>query len=105
MVTATDDALAAIVALTEAHGRLMFFQSGGGRDGPPICLREGELPTGHADLLLGTVGGAPFYVDADQYEAWGRPELVLDLAPGPPPGFSLGHADTHFVTRARAAPG
>ena len=34
-----------------------------------------------------------------------RPELVLDVALGPPPGFSLGQADTQFVTRARAAPG
>jgi uncharacterized protein (DUF779 family) len=40
-VSATDDALEAIAALTLAHGRVMFFQSGGCCDGSsPICLPE-----------------------------------------------------------------
>jgi uncharacterized protein (DUF779 family) len=98
-VTATNDALAAIAALTEAHGRLAFFQSGGCCDGSsPICLPEGELPAGPGDLLLGEIGGAPFYIDADQYERWNRPAFVVDVAPSAPEGFSLGYAGTHFVT-------
>jgi uncharacterized protein (DUF779 family) len=98
-VTATNDALAAIAALTEEHGRLAFFQSGGCCDGSsPICLPEGELPAGPGDLLLGEIGGAPFYIDADQYERWNRPAFVVDVSPSPPEGFSLGYADTHFVT-------
>jgi hypothetical protein len=101
MVRATDDALAAIVALTEVHGRLMFFQSGGCCDGSsPMCLCDGELPIGPNDLLLGTVGGAPFCIDGDQYERWNRPAFVLDVAPGAPEGFSLGAGDTHFVSRS-----
>ena len=41
-VSATDDALEAIAALTRAHGGLMFFQSGGCCDGSsPICLPDG----------------------------------------------------------------
>ena len=99
-VTATDDALAAIAALTEAHGRLMFFQSGGCCDGSsPICLREGELPIGPNDLLLGTVGGSSFYIDAEQYERWNSPAFVLDVASSAPEGFSLGAGETHFVSR------
>jgi uncharacterized protein (DUF779 family) len=98
-VTATNDALAAIAALTEAHGRLAFFQSGGCCDGSsPICLPEGELPAGPGDLLLGEIGGAPFYIDADQYERWNRPAFVVGVAPSAPEGFSLGYAGTHFVT-------
>jgi uncharacterized protein (DUF779 family) len=100
-VKATDDALAAIAALTEEHGKLMFFQSGGCCDGSsPICLPEGELPTGPNDLMLGSVGGASFYIDADQYERWNRPRFLLDVSPSPPEGFSLGSGDTHFVSRA-----
>ncbi len=99
-VRATDAALDAIEALTDVRGRVMFFQSGGCCDGSsPICLPEGELPLGPHDLLLGRVGGAPFYIDTDLYERWNRPAFLLDVSPGAPEGFSLGVADTHFVTR------
>lgn len=99
-VSATDDALEAIAALTHAHGGLMFFQSGGCCDGSsPICLPEGELPLSPHDLELGEVGGAPFYIDADLYERWNRPAFLLDISPSPPEGFSLGAGKTHFVTR------
>jgi uncharacterized protein (DUF779 family) len=33
-----------------------------------MCLRAGELAPGAGDVRLGDVGGAPFYVDAEQYE-------------------------------------
>jgi uncharacterized protein len=100
-VTATGAALEAVDRLRAAHGPLAFFQSGGCCDGSsPICLQDGELPLAANDLLLGDVGGAPFYIDADQYERWGRPEFVVDVAPGAPEGFSLGLADLHFVTRS-----
>ena len=100
-VTATAAALEAIARLEAAHGRLAFFQSGGCCDGSsPICLVDGELPPAPGDRLLGRVGGAPFYIDADQYERWGRPGFVLDVAPGVAEGFSLGLPDGHFVTRS-----
>ena len=99
-VTATAAALEAIARLEASHGRLAFFQSGGCCDGSsPICLADGELPVALGDRLLGHVGGAPFYIDADQYERWGRPEFVLDLSPGAAEGFSLGLPDGHFVSR------
>jgi uncharacterized protein (DUF779 family) len=100
-VTATAAALEAIARLEASHGRLAFFQSGGCCDGSsPICLVDGELPPAPGDRLLGSVGGAPFYIDADQYERWGRPGFVLDVAPGAAEGFSLGLPDGHFVTRS-----
>jgi uncharacterized protein (DUF779 family) len=103
-VVATDAALAAIKSLTAKHGRLMLVQSGGCCDGSsPICLHAGELLTGPNDLLLGELGGAPFYVDVEQYERWNRPQIVVDAASGAAEGFSLeGLEGIHFVTCPRA---
>jgi uncharacterized protein (DUF779 family) len=103
-VTATAAALEAIALVEASHGRLAFFQSGGCCDGSsPICLADGELPVASGDRLLGHVGGAPFYIDADQYERWGRPAFVLDVSSGAAEGFSLGLPDRHFVSRTRSA--
>jgi uncharacterized protein (DUF779 family) len=100
-VTATSAALQAIASLRDAHGPLVLFESGGCCDGSsPICLRHGELPITAADLLLGEVGDTPLYIDAEQFERWGRPDFVVDVAPGAPEGFSLGPADAHLIVRA-----
>jgi uncharacterized protein len=102
-VTATDAGLQAIERLRVEHGALAFFQSGGCCDGSlPICLKDGELPPGSGDTLLGTIGGVPFYVDAEQYRRWGNPRLVLDVRAGEAEGFSLSLPDAHFVTRSPA---
>jgi uncharacterized protein (DUF779 family) len=103
-VVATDAALAAIERLTAKHGPLMLVQSGGCCDGSsPICLHAGDLLIGPNDLLLGYLGGAPFYIDDEQYERWSRPEIVVDAANGPAEGFSLEGLDgIHFVTCLRA---
>ena len=82
----------------------MFFQSGGCCDGTsPICLKDGELPVGAGDIRLGEIGGAPFYIDSDQYKRWGKPQFVVDVSPGAAEGFSLEGLDgCHFVTRTPA---
>ncbi len=97
-VVATEAAIAELGRLKERHGPLMLFQSGGCCDGSsPMCFPEGELRVGAHDVLLGEVDGCPFYVDAEQYERWRRPELVLDVGPGAGSGFSLeGLDDLHF---------
>jgi uncharacterized protein (DUF779 family) len=99
-VAASTAALEAIDRLQADRGPLMFYQSGGCCDGSlPICLEDGELVTGDGDVLLGEVAGCPFYIDARQDAAWGKPRLVLDVAPGAPEGFSLAAGDDrHFVT-------
>ncbi|HMD51254.1 MAG TPA: DUF779 domain-containing protein [Solirubrobacteraceae bacterium] len=103
-LTATPAAIEMLERLTAHHGRLTFFQSGGCCDGTsPICLRDGELPPGPGDLLLGDVGGAPFYIDAEQYERWGRPSFLIDVGAGPAQGFSISLPDGHFVTRSPSA--
>ncbi len=97
-VVATEAAIAELGRLKERHGPLMLFQSGGCCDGSsPMCFPEGELRVGAHDVLLGEVDGCPFYVDAEQYERWHRPTLVLDVGRGASSGFSLeGLDDLHF---------
>jgi len=98
-VTATDAALDAIERLRASHGPLVFFQSAGCCDGSlPICLKDGELPPGPGDRLLGRIGGASFYIDSELYSRWGSPELLLDLGRGEAEGFSLSPPEAHFVT-------
>jgi uncharacterized protein (DUF779 family) len=103
-VTATPEALELIERLKEKHGPVAFFQSGGCCDGTaPMCLTKGELLPSPGDLRLGEIGGSAFYVDAEQYERWKRPEFVIDVAPGAAGSFSLeGLDDVHFVTRSPA---
>jgi hypothetical protein len=103
-VTASDAALAVIEQLKARCGPLMFVQSGGCCDGSsPICLREGELLLGPADILLGEIGGCPFYVDREQYERWRQPLLVVDVASGGGDSFSLeGPEGIHFVARTQS---
>jgi uncharacterized protein (DUF779 family) len=100
-VAATPAALKVIIRLEAVHGPLAFFQSGGCCDGTsPICLKDGELPAGPHDVRLGELGGAPFYIDSEQYERWGRPRFVVDVSAGAAEGFSLeALEDVHFVTR------
>ena len=55
-----------------------------------MCFPDNEFIIGDVDLLLGEIEGAPFYIDYRLYEAWNKAELMLDVAPGEPDGFSLG---------------
>jgi uncharacterized protein (DUF779 family) len=102
-VEATAAARQAITRLRAARGGpVMFVQSGGCCAGStPMCFPAGELIIGDIDVLLGEIDGCPFYIDSRLDEAWGRDRLVLDVAAGPPEGFSLAAGDNlHFVTRS-----
>jgi uncharacterized protein len=81
----------------------MFFQSGGCCEGSvPMCFGEGEFQVGSGDIELGTVGGCPFYIWGMQFESFKDTQLILDVAPGAPEGFSLpAGEDSHFVVRLR----
>ena len=105
-VKATLAALELIAELSEKHGPVSFFQSAACCDGSaPICLTKGELLPSPDDVKLGEIGGSPFYVDVEQYERWGRPAFVIDVAPGPAGGISLGGLEeVHFVTRTPPRP-
>jgi uncharacterized protein (DUF779 family) len=102
-VEATLAARQAITRLLAVRGGpVMFVQSGGCCAGStPMCFPAGELIIGDIDVLLGEIDGCPFYIDSRLDEAWGRDRLVLDVAAGPPEGFSLAAGDNlHFVTRS-----
>jgi len=103
-VSATLAALALIKKLVQQHGELMFHQSGGCCDGSsPMCYQRGELVLGDRDIQLGTIGGQPFYIDRQQYLAWGETELMIDVVPGRGGMFSLeGGEGVRFHTRSVA---
>ena len=100
-VRATPAALEVIETLREKHGDVAFYQSGGCCDGSAaMCLTKGELLPSPNDVKLGEIGGSPFYIDDEQYERWGRPTFLIDVAPGEAGSFSLeGLEDLHFVVR------
>jgi len=102
-VIATDAALDLIKTLTEAHGPLMFHQSGGCCDGSqPMCFPLGEFKIGGSDLCLGNIGGAPFYMAADQFEYWKHTQLIIDVTKGRGSSFSLEiPLGVRFLVRSR----
>jgi len=104
-VIATGAARQAVNRLRAARGPLMFVQSAGCCGGSaPMCFPAGEYLTGPGDLLLGSIAGCPCYMDARQYRAWHPGQLVIDVEPGGPEGFSLAAGEgLHFVTRTRDA--
>lgn len=103
LVTATPAALAALARLREQRGALILYQSGGCCDGSlPVCLEQGDLRIGDGDVLLGSVGGCPVYIDDRQYAVWRHTQLIIDVGEGEPEGFSLPTGDgRHFITRSR----
>ena len=82
-VSATPAALQLIAELQGRHGPLMFHQSGGCCDGSsPMCFGRGEFLVGEADVLLGEIGGQPFYMSESQFEYWMHTHLIIDVVPG-----------------------
>lgn len=102
-VTATPEALTLIQRLERRHGPLMFHQSGGCCDGSaPMCFPRGDLMVGAQDILLGEIGGHPFYIGAAQFEYWQHTHLIIDVVPGRGGMFSLeGPEGVRFLTRSR----
>ena len=102
-VLATPAALALIERLRGEHGALLFHQSGGCCDGSaPMCYPLGELAIGDGDVLLGHIGGCPFYMGAAQFEYWRHTQLIIDVVPGRGGMFSVeGVHGVRFLTRSR----
>ncbi|WP_171700117.1 DUF779 domain-containing protein [Anoxybacillus sp. CHMUD] len=102
-VIATDAALQLIEKLKAKYGPLMFHQSGGCCDGSsPMCYPQGEFIIGDSDVLLGEIGGCPFYMHAAQYEYWKHTQLIIDVVSGRGGMFSLeGSEGVRFLTRSK----
>jgi len=102
-VTATAAALDLIAVLHRDHGDILFHQSGGCCDGSsPMCFLRQEFLVGESDVLLGAIGGAPFYISRPQFEYWKHTQLIIDVVPGRGGMFSLENGrDLRFLTRSR----
>lgn len=102
-VVATDAAVELIERLKQKHGPVMFHQSGGCCDNSAAnCYLPGELTTGDGDVLLGEIGGSPFYISKSQYEYWKHTQLIIDVIDGHGGTFSLeGPEGKAFHTRSR----
>jgi uncharacterized protein len=102
-VSATPAALELIERLGRRHGALLFHQSGGCCDGSsPMCFPRGEFMIGEADVLLGEIGGQPFYMSESQFEYWSHTHLIIDVVEGRGGMFSLeGPEGLRFLTRSR----
>ena len=102
-VIATPVAVALIEKLRARHGALLFHQSGGCCDGSsPMCYPRDDFIVGDRDVLLGTIGDAPFYMSPSQYEYWKHTQLIIDVVPGRGGMFSLENGEgVRFLTRSR----
>jgi uncharacterized protein (DUF779 family) len=102
-VTATPTAIALIGNLRGKHGALLFHQSGGCCDGSsPMCYPQDDFIVGDRDVLLGEIGGAPFYISAPQFEYWKHTQLIIDVVEGRGGMFSLENGEgVRFLTRSR----
>ncbi|MFI2215001.1 DUF779 domain-containing protein [Streptomyces sp. NPDC020141] len=112
-VELTPAAAALLRRLTEAHGPLMFHQSGGCCDGSaPMCYPRGEFRTGGSDVLLeelrveGVGDAVAFWMSASQYALWSHTRLVVDVVEGRGSGFSLEAPEgVRFLIRSRLVGG
>lgn len=102
-VLCTEAAERLIASLRERHGPLMFHQSGGCCDGSaPMCFPEREFRLGDHDVLLGHIGGCPFYIGGQQFEYWAHTQLTIDVVTGRGASFSLEAPEgLRFLTRSR----
>jgi uncharacterized protein len=102
-VLATSSALDLIERLRAKHGDLMFHQSGGCCDGSsPMCFPRGEFLVGDSDVLMGDIGGQPFYMSRSQFEYWKHTQLTVDVVPGRGGMFSVeGPEGLRFLIRSR----
>lgn len=102
-VIATNAALALLQSITARHGPVMFHQSGGCCDGSsPMCYPLNDFMVGDADVCMGQIDGANFYMSPSQFEYWQHTQLIIDAIPGRGGMFSLDNGtEQRFLTRSR----
>jgi uncharacterized protein len=108
-VAVTGEAADLVRRLTQAHGPVMFHQSGGCCDGSaPMCFPVGDFITSDADVHLGDldIGGlaepVAVWMSRSQYEYWKHTHLTIDVVRGRGAGFSLEAPEgVRFLIRSR----
>ncbi|WP_027418117.1 DUF779 domain-containing protein [Crocinitomix catalasitica] len=89
-VDITPEAVELVKQIANKNGALIFHQSGGCCDGSaPMLFAEGDMYLDESDILLGEVGGVPFYMNKDQYAYWKFTHLTVDIVEGRGASFSL----------------
>ena len=67
-----------------------------------MCFPRTEFAVGDVDVLLGEIGGQPFYMSESQFEYWSHTHLIIDVVEGRGGMFSLeGPEGLRFLTRSR----
>lgn len=67
-----------------------------------MCYPVGDLILGSADVRLGEIAGAPFYMSASQFAYWQHTKLIIDVVEGRGGMFSLENGEgVRFLTRSR----
>jgi len=67
-----------------------------------MCFPRAEFAIGEVDVLLGEIGGQPFYMSESQFEYWHHTHLIIDVVTGRGGMFSLeGPEGLRFLTRSR----
>lgn len=108
-VAVTGEAADLVRRLTQAHGPVMFHQSGGCCDGSaPMCFPVGDFMTSDADVHLGDLDidglaePVAVWMSRSQYEYWKHTHLTIDVVKGRGAGFSLEAPDgVRFLIRSR----
>ncbi len=102
-VVATEAALELIREIRSDHPDILFHQSGGCCDGSaPMCFPVSDFLISEGDVLLGHIGGVPFYIGGRQFEAWKHSQLIIDVIAGRGGMFSLDNGrERRFLTRSR----
>ncbi len=89
-IAITERAKEIVEKLKEAHGDLIFHQSGGCCDGSaPMIFEEGDMYLDDSDVLLGQLVGVNYYMNQDQFEYWKHTHLTVDITEGRGSSFSL----------------
>ncbi len=89
-VDVTSKAKEVIDKLRDAHGELIFHQSGGCCDGTAVmCFSKDEFMLGGRDLKIGNINGCDFYMAEDQFEYTKHSHITIDVEEGRGSGFSL----------------
>ena len=108
-VAVTGEAADLVRRLTQAHGPVMFHQSGGCCDGSaPMCFPVGDFMTSDADVHLGDLDidglaePVAVWMSRSQYEYWKHTHLTIDVVKGRGAGFSLEAPEgVRFLIRSR----
>ena len=67
----------------------------------PMCFPKAEYMTGPQDVLVGEIGGLPFFMNGEQYKLWKHTNLIIDAIKGGGGMFSLDNGTgQRFLTRS-----